>query len=39
MELQFHPDPAAAVLLLLLLESCLQNCMTRTIAECTVNNT
>jgi hypothetical protein len=40
MELPFHPDPAAArsILILLLLESCLQTCMTYTIAECTVNN-
>jgi hypothetical protein len=28
MELQFHPGPA---------ESCLQTCMTYTIADCTVN--
>ena len=29
MELQFHPGPV--------LDSCLQTCMTYTIAECTVN--
>jgi len=29
---QFHPCP-----ILVLLESCLQTCMTYTIAECTVN--
>jgi hypothetical protein len=41
-----HPDATTwhmwcsilILLLLLLLESCLQTCMTYTIAECTVNN-
>jgi hypothetical protein len=28
----------SSILILLLLESCLQTCMTYTIAECTVNN-